>query len=92
MTHGLVLFLMVRIRLVLGLGLGLFSDFSRDEMTSCQFETVSSIYIWSEIFGSPGVKPKWQPMEALTCVSFSLPTRSFMFTCIVKIAHIVYSI
>ena len=33
---------------------------------------------WSQI---------WRPMEALTYVCLSLPTRSFVFTCIVKIAQ-----
>ena len=41
---------------------------------------VSSIYIWSEIFRSPSEAKYGGP----NLRRLSLPTRSFMFTCIVK--------
>ena len=45
------------------------------------------IYIWSEIFRSPSEAKYMAAMEALSYVGFSPPTRSFMFTCYVKIAQ-----
>ena len=58
---------------------------SVDSLSLLSFSELS-IYICSEIFRSP-MKPNMAANGGLSYVSLSLPTRSFMFTCIVKIAQ-----
>ena len=51
------------------------------------FKPVSSIYISGVRSSGHRLKPNMAAMEALSYVGFSLPTRSFMYTCYVKIAQ-----
>ena len=60
---------------------------ARTSLPLCSSQWALYIYISGVRSSGHRVKPNMAAMEALSYVGFSLPTRSFMYTCYVKIAQ-----